>query len=192
MLRHLVRQGFAVAWPQLCAAGDRLPEIDCRRVIDGRQPAPECRAELSSPKASRPRKTIIAVLVGNLCGDNRGAQAVERSTRRGSAVLRHKAKYEEQVVYARARPGVMRRYLPAVTSGAYGEYSYNCVVVRILRRIFPLWWQLHPGADTIASNGPRPPRNSAGVGRHCSDGDGPSWSQREGRLRVGLFKEEKP
>jgi len=27
----------------------------------------------------------------------------------------------------------MRRYLPAVTSGAYGEYSYNYVVVRILR-----------------------------------------------------------
>ena len=31
-----------------------------------------------------------------------------------------------------------------------------------------------------------------GVGRHCIDGDGPSWSQREGRLRVRLFKEEKP
>ena len=58
-----------------------------------------------------------------------GAQAAERSTCRGSAFLRHKAKYEEQVVYARARPGVMRRNLPAVTSGAYGEYSYNYVVV---------------------------------------------------------------
>jgi len=32
----------------------------------------------------------------------------------------------------------------------------------------------------------------AEVGRHCIDGDGPSWSQREGRLRVRLFKEEKP
>jgi hypothetical protein len=41
-------------------------------------------------------------------------------------------------------------------------------------------------------NGPRPPRNSAGVGRYCIDGDGLSWSQREGRLRVRLFKEEKP
>jgi len=31
-----------------------------------------------------------------------------------------------------------------------------------------------------------------GVGRHYIDGDGPSWAQREGRLRVRLFKEEKP
>jgi len=52
--------------------------------------------------------------------------------------------------------------------------------------------QVHPGADTIVSDGPRPPRNSAGVGRHYIDGDGPSWLQREGRLRVRLFKEEKP
>ena len=86
----------------------------------------------------------------------------------------------------------MRRNLPAVTSGAYGEYSFNYAVVWVLRRIIPLGWQVHPGADTIASDGPRPPRNSAGVGRHYIDGDGPSWSQREGRLRVRLFKEEKP
>ena len=26
-------------------------------------------------------------------------------------------------------PGMMRRNLPAVTSGAYGEYSYNYAVV---------------------------------------------------------------
>ena len=96
------------------------------------------------------------------------------------------------MVYARARPGMMRRNLPAVTSVAYGEYPHNYAVVWILRRIFPSGWQVHPGADTIASDGPRPPRNSAGVGRHYIDGDGPSWSQREGRLRVRLFKEEKP
>ena len=47
-------------------------------------------------------------------------------------------------------PGVMRRNLPTVTSGAYGEQSRNYVVVLILRRIFPLGWQVHPGADTIA------------------------------------------
>ena len=34
-----------------------------------------------------------------------------------------------EVVYARARPVVMRRNLPAVTSGAYGEYSHNYAVV---------------------------------------------------------------
>ena len=124
MLRHLVQQGLP--WPGASCA---LPEIDRRREIDRQRPVPECRPKLSSPKASRPGKTIIAVLVGNLCGNNRGAQATERSTRRGSAFLRHKAKYEEQVVYARARPGVMRRNLPAVTSGAYGEYPYNYVVV---------------------------------------------------------------
>ena len=32
---------------------------------------------------------------------------------------------------------------------------------------------MHPGADTIASDGPWPPRNSAEVGRHHIDGDGP-------------------
>jgi hypothetical protein len=119
-----------VAWRQLCAAGDRLPETD-RQPESDRLPAAGARMppEIVFPKASHPGKTIIAVLAGNLCGNNRGAQAAERSTRRGSAVLRHEAEYGEQVVYARARPGVMRRNLPAVTSGAYGEYSDNYVVV---------------------------------------------------------------
>jgi hypothetical protein len=112
-----------VDWRQLCAAGDRLR----RSAAGGRRP--NAALKLSSPKASRPGKTIIAVLVGNLCGNNRGRPGGRKINSPRSAVLRHKAKYEEQVVYARARPGVMRRNLPAVTSGAYGEYSYNYVFV---------------------------------------------------------------
>jgi hypothetical protein len=38
--------------------------------------------EIVSAESKPFRKTIIAVLVGNLCGNNPGAQAVERSTRR--------------------------------------------------------------------------------------------------------------
>ena len=107
-----------MAWHQLCAAGDRLP------AVSGRMPR-----ELSSPKASRSGKMIFAVLVGNLCALTIEPPGGRKINSPRSVVLRHKAKYGEQVVYARARPGVMRRNLPAVTSGAYGEYSYNYAVV---------------------------------------------------------------
>ena len=72
---------------------------------------------------------IIAVLVGNLCPVRIEPPGGRKINPPRSAVLRRKAKYGEQVVYDGARPGVMRRNLPAVTSGAYGEYSHNYTVV---------------------------------------------------------------
>jgi hypothetical protein len=38
-------------------------------------------------------------------------------------------------------PGEREARLAAVTSDAYGEYSYNYAVVWKLRRIFPLGWR---------------------------------------------------
>src|SRR5690349_12350495 len=118
MLRHLVRQGLP--WPGTSCA---LPESDRRRS------APECRVTLPSPKASRSGKAIVAVLMSNLSAvtiEPPGRKKDQLGAFRSSET---RAKYGEQVVYARARPGTMRRNLPAVTSGMYGEYSYNYAVV---------------------------------------------------------------
>jgi hypothetical protein len=116
MLRHLTPAGTG-----------RLSEIDCR------QPASECPPEIVFAASKPFRQTGMAVLIRNLCALTIGQAGVaERSTRRvldHSAILRHKTKYGEGVLYARARSVVMRRNLPAVTSEAYGEYSYNYTVV---------------------------------------------------------------
>jgi hypothetical protein len=42
-----------------------------------------------------------------------------------TAILRHKGKYGNMWSMLDSAPVVMRRNLPAVTSGAYGEYSHN-------------------------------------------------------------------
>ena len=104
------------------AVGDRLPAAGVRMP-------PEIVFAASKPF----RQTGMAVLIRNLCALTIGQAGVaERSTRRvldHSAILRHKTKYGEGVLYARARSVVMRRNLPAVTSEAYGEYSHNYAVV---------------------------------------------------------------
>src|SRR5690349_8445945 len=78
MLRHLVGPGPALAWEpavrcrrstgrdRLAAAGARMPTENCLRR-----------------KQAVPEMIIAVVLVGNLCGNNPGTQAAERSTRRG-------------------------------------------------------------------------------------------------------------
>ena len=117
MLRHLVRQGLP--WPGTSCA---------RPEIDGRPSVPECRGKLSSPKASRSGKTIFAVPVGNLCAVTIEPPRRQKDQLAAFRSFETKAKYGGQVVYARARPGMMRRNLPAVTSGAYGEYSCNYAI----------------------------------------------------------------
>lgn len=181
MLRHLVRQGPAVAWRQLSTAGDRLPEIDAR------MPPRNCLPRKQVVPAKRSLRyswVICAVTIGRPGGRKINSPR--------SAVLRHKAKYEEPVVYARARPG-----------GDEAEPTHShlgCVrgVITQLRSCVNTEANIPIGVAGASRcghyclHGPRPPRNSAEVGRYCIDGDGLSWSQREGRLRVRLFKEEKP
>jgi hypothetical protein len=106
-----------VAWHQLSAAGDRLPAA-----------VPNADANCLRRKQAVPAKRSLLYPRVIRVPNNRGASDRKINSWR-SAILRHKAKYEERVVYAGARPGVMRRNLPAVTSGAYGEYSHNYAVV---------------------------------------------------------------
>lgn len=157
MLRHLVRQGPAVAWRQLSAAGDRLPGRDRRSAAGGRMPPRNClpRKQVVPAKRSlRSSWVICAVTIGRPGGRKINSPR--------SAVLRHKAKYEEQVVYARARPG-----------GDEAEPAHShlgCVrgVITQLRSCVNTEANIPIGVAGASRcghyclNGPRPPRNSAG------------------------------
>src|ERR1700730_7238584 len=95
--------------------------------------------------------------------NNRLGRVAERSTCRlldQSAILRHKAKYGERVLYARARSVVMRRNLPAVTSETYGSIHTTTTSCVNTDANIPIGVAGASRCGHYCFDGPWPPRNS--------------------------------